>query len=1001
MDRRKSWVVRLFVVLVLGAAMLVPAAGVARAPAAADATSPAVRAALKRLVADTKAIPHTRKTAKATLRLRGRLLRTATSAQRAAASKPCRSLGLLAKYRATVKQLKVKIRKTRSRVPTGGSLRGKLDTDALRADAALKVLGSTSTCGGGGAAKGVRGATPTVVSSTERVLKLHVAFPQANFAPRSGGGKDYTMVTMDGMGQTGKAGQPGVPSMVENFAVPEGAKVQIKVDKTSSYTLEGVNLFPRQPDSMDATKPPDFKAGPYADPPFSINAGLYKTNKPFPAKPVDGGVLGMMRDLRVGGLELDGVQYTPKKHELEVFTGMDVTVNFTGDNAGTFGDQRIGDKYNSFYSSLYNATLLNKGALTDHLRPWTRPLYCGEELLIVTSAALRPAANTLAAQRIAQGIATRVVEDGSGPGQIGTTNTAIQTYIRSELNSTSCWIHPSYVILFGNTAHVPTFLVPCGTGGDVTVCNIASDLPYSLNGVGTDLFADVMLGRLPSPDLANATALVAKLNTYGTTPPAPAGDDFYHHATTTAYFQPELICVLNEGASGAPNCDPGTPEHPLTVNAHWEINYPNHQDTRGFTITAEAVGNAMRFDGYAVDRLYTTDDEDVIPETYYNGTPIPAHLRRPTFAWNANSTDFLDAYNAGRFLILHRDHGWPDGWAEPTLHSGHVPLMTNGTKLPVVFGINCASAAFDDPSHPSFVELQVIKPDGGAVAGFGDTRVSPSFPNNHMTFGFFDAMFPSVAPSYGSPTGTRRLGQILVLGKQYMATQEGIDWQGAGDTYVEHYLYHLLGDPTMQMWADEPHHFDFSKLRIEYRQMAPPPKPGDPPPWSIKIEFPELGLEGTMVTLEQLGAVIGRGFLHDGVVEITPDKAVDPKSLSASFSQDGYLPGASDIAGPAATGMTIACPPDNRVYPGQTAKVEGTLTGVPTGTTLTVKATSPHGVVTSYTSTTVSASGAWSVGVQTVQGEEGTWQVVASYDGDSSHQPASSSCSFKALLANG
>ena len=99
----------------------------------------------------------------------------------------------------------------------------------------------------------------------------------------------------------------------------------------------------------------------------------------------------------------------------------------------------------------------------------------------------------------------------------------------------------------------------------------------------------------------------------------------------------------------------------------------------------------------------------------------------------------------------------PSGWASPTLHTGDVPSMVNGTQLPVVFGVNCSSAQFDIPGVPSFVEQQVMKPDGGAFAGFGDTRVSPTWPNNHMAYGFFDAMFPELKPSYGSDTATARL----------------------------------------------------------------------------------------------------------------------------------------------------------------------------------------------------------------------------------------------------
>jgi hypothetical protein len=638
---------------------------------------------------------------------------------------------------------------------------------------------------------------------------------------------------------------------------------------------------------------------------------------------------------------------------------------------------------------------VNYALLRDRLAVRER-FFCGEELLIVTSSALRPAANTLATQRSAQGYMTRVVETGAGAGQIGTTPGDIQAYIRGRLNS-SCLVRPSYVILFGNTEHVPTFLVPCSPGGNPDDCNIASDLDYSTNGIGTDLFADVQLGRLPAPNLAAAEALVTKLQTYATSSPAPPGDDFFRHATVTSYFEPPLACVLNEGASGTPNCNPESP----AFNGHWEIDYPANTDTRGFTITAERIRNAIAADSYTVDRLYTTDDEDVIPLYYWNGTPIPNHLRRPAFDWDANTTDFFDAYNDGRFAILHRDHGWPDGWAEPTLHSGHVPLFTNGTQQPVVFGIDCSSAAFDNPAHPSFVELQVLRPDGGAIAGFGDTRVSPSFPNNHMALGFFDALFPSTVADYGGPE-TRRLGDVLIRGKQYMATQEGFEWHGAGDTYVEHYLYHLLGDPTMQMWADPPQRFDPSRFRAvvrEWREFDPTPDPGDPP-FFVRFEFPGEPLAvGALVTVFRGAEAIGRGVVGaDGTVDVPPDAPFSEKDkLTVSVQTDGAFPAAEPVE-VAATGLTANCAPDGQLN-SQPMTTTGRLTagqaGI-AGATVKVNYKAPNGE--SFDRNVVTdANGNWSdtfAPASLVPNDpnrgHGTWTVQASYAGSETLAPSQS-----------
>ena len=176
------------------------------------------------------------------------------------------------------------------------------------------------------------------------------------------------------------------------------------------------------------------------------------------------------------------------------------------------------------------------------------------------------------------------------------------------------------MILFGNTAHVPTFLVPCSPGGNPDDCNIASDLDYSTNGIGTDLFADVQLGRLPAPNLDAANALVTKLSTYATVESGATGRRLLRPRGGHVVLPAAADLRAERGRERHAELRPRTPRR---CNAHWEIDYPANTDTRGFTITAERIRNAIAADGYTVDRLYTTDDEDVIPLNYWNGTPIP------------------------------------------------------------------------------------------------------------------------------------------------------------------------------------------------------------------------------------------------------------------------------------------------------------------------------------------------------------------------------------------
>jgi hypothetical protein len=858
-------------VLAVALALLVAATAVSASAAAPVSPKRQAAKRLNALVKDTRKLP---KRLVKKRRDKAALVRLAKSAKRASKRRPCRSVRTLRAYRRKLKR--VRRPRVRGNIPSTSSYRGRLESDTLTADVALLALPRARRCGG--RAVKVAEAKADVLESDERHLRLRLSLPLPTFAAQQVGGAEYQQMFMEGAGETGDEGKPGLPLLSQFFAVPLGADVSVKVNDSKGYDLGGVNLFPHQPDPVDAapTDPPPVSE--FLEGPFVKSKRAYRSRRAFPAKPADGEALGNMRDLRIGGVNFTGGQYTPRKKKLHVFTSLDVTVDFGGANQGVFGDgTAMNSPWEGYFRRNYGRMVVNAGTALDKLGTGPAKPFCGEDMLIVTSPTLKPAADTYANARKAAGYHPRVVLVGPGPGQIGDTLAQIQAYILGELNA-DCDVRPSYVILFGNTAHVPTWHPPCAEGGDPAECSIPSDLPYSLN-FPSDLFADVMLGRIPAPDLESANAVVNKMVGYETT--APSADlDFYTHTTVTAFFEQRYKCVLNVGQEGAPNCKAANGP----VNAHYEPDYENHTDGRGFTKTAEAIRNGMLNTGLNVDRVYTKgDDPQVIPEQYYDGTPIPDYLKLPTFPWNGTGADLLAHYNAGRSLILHRDHGWNYGWANPYLTTADVPSMTNGKKLPVVFGVNCSSATFDIPGSPSFVEQQVMKPDGGAFAGFGDTQVSPTWPNNHMALGFFDAMFPDLRPEFGSADATTRLGDILLSGKNFMAAHN----DGGGE-YQEHYLYHLLGDPSAQAWVSVPTHIDVSKINV---QLIPISQPGPGPPFKIHVDMGDQGIETpTVITLYHQGEAVGRGLVTKGAVDITPEAPAGRSNLQVAFEQDRALP---------------------------------------------------------------------------------------------------------------
>lgn len=729
-----------------------------------------------------------------------------------------------------------------------------IDGDAVRVLVSLLQAPDSSACGGvtvpsnGGTAPTVQ-----VTASDDTGLTLHVSFPDPSFTPRVGDGVAYLDMSMDGLGGVGDAGSPNVPALTRFFALPQGADGSVRVLGSSSYTVGGVLLWPQQPEAADPT------AVEFGAPPFTIDQKRYAADAFYPASPVATAPAGTLRDLALGGVETDGAQYNPVSRSLRVYTGLDLRVDFS--SPGYFADSRATSLWNLAAQKTYASALLNWDVASRFLNPGIRYLFCGEEYLIVTSHTLKPAADTLAAARNADGIRTAVVTVGGGEGDIGTTPAQIQQYIRDQLNSTRCLIRPSYVGILGNTAQVPTWLVaspePGLTGFDG---NIASDLPYALAD-DADLLPDLAIGRMPAPDLATATNEVAKIVGYEDSPPVFGVGDFYDHATVTSYFQ----CGLDQ--NGQP-CNPGT------------------QDERTFTKLSETVRNGLVAAGKTVDRVYTTTA--VNPQRYYDGTSLPSVLLKSNgFAWNGSESDVLGDWNAGRFLILHRDHGNPGGWGNPSFGTGDIPSLTNGARLPVVFSINCASGKFDDASA-NFSEQLVEKASGGAVGVIGDSRNSPSNTNSHLAAGLIDAIFPGTLGSYGSSTPILRMGDVLVAGKQYMNTQNGLDGQGSAETTAEEYLYHWFGDPTMPIWTHRPSLFARAAFTASVVKDA------------VLLQVSDSSADGSVATLYANGDAIGRAIVENGVATIVPDGPIPipyPNledaggvSLAVVVDKDGFVP---------------------------------------------------------------------------------------------------------------
>lgn len=681
-----------------------------------------------------------------------------------------------------------------------------------------------------------------ILQADNTVFAAAVGLPAAQLWPvKADDGNEYMELALPGVDLDGNTpGLPGVPVIHRIIAIPEGAQVVLSdVEARPSRRLSDILLYPFQPEPVDSQLgqgiPGDEKPKPeeFMDKPFTIDEKAYASGENFPSQIVSVQPLGKMRDLNLVQVNIAAGQYNPAKRTLQLFDKVQLAIKFDGGKGGFLPREVMDNPFDGQAQPIYELAL-NYEVIKQYPFPGSiiNRICWGHEYVIVTDPAFRTAANKLRDWKVQKGISTLVMETGNDSGDAGSTKEQIQQTIRNKFDN--CIIRPSYVLLLGDAEHIAPFYRNTSSGG----ANSGTDLDYALMD-NADIMPDLALGRLPVDTLDEANIVIDKIVGYEKTPPFAPG--FYRNMSFAAYFQCCRDDVADDGRT-----------------------------VRSFIETAELVRDGVTSLGYDVERIYTTDTSyhpeyvgrDATPRKYRNGAPLPADLAPGSgFAWDGDGNDVIDAFNAGRFLVFHRDHGWSGGWGDPSFTTANIDSLTNGNKLPVVYSVNCASGFFDNETSGGNVnglywaEKLLRKEGGGSVGIIGDTRNSPTWANSAFSRGLFDATWPNIVPE-GGATSIRRLGDIMNYGKSYLAGQVGVaqtagsvSQTSANDDII---LYHVYGDPTMQMWTSNPWHITLPRLyeRVKF----------DPTIWELR--YP---LEGAVITLLQEGNPVARATVRNGI----------------------------------------------------------------------------------------------------------------------------------------
>ncbi len=158
--------------------------------------------------------------------------------------------------------------------------------------------------------------------------------------------------------------------------------------------------------------------------------------------------------------------------------------------------------------------------------------------------------------------------------------------------------------------------------------------------------------------------------------------------------------------------------------------------------------------------------------------------------YGATTVDVATNVNDGRILTTMSGHGSDDGWYDgPQFTVANVNALTNGDKLTIATGHCCLANNFGYGSTCAG-EAWIRKQNGGAVGYYGSCPSTYWDEDDWLQREWYEAIYADSIYEHG------RFTQDGMYDGVYMGAT------GMKQYYYE--AYHVLGDPSLDLWTDSP-----------------------------------------------------------------------------------------------------------------------------------------------------------------------------------------------------
>jgi hypothetical protein len=597
-----------------------------------------------------------------------------------------------------------------------------------------------------------------VVSVDEREdrIEINYIFPGFTVGDAEEQIDDQTLpfkeIGISGAGFVSESGKPLLPSFGRFVQIPSGCDFKVSVKKGKPVKYDGILVTPAQEEATD-------QAGETEG--FEYDAEAYQEDSLYPTKVLDVSGPQNLDDYKVLLIHVRPLQYNPAKQQLVGYSNIRVTIKLIAREV----DQQYTDEFPLIdpaanREGFGNLVLNPRRRIAERIPVGRIPgpivlIPRGPEYLIIYDNKLKSAAERLADWKNRRGLITEIVSIDT----VGNSVAQIKEYIRGRRSILLSRLR--YVLLLGDVASIASE----ERSGNTTD-------HYYFTPRDPDNTSDCVLpwisgGRIPVNSLDEANGVIKQIIDYERNPP---GDpNYYRRMTFAAFFQDD------------------SPQ--------------DGRADRAYMKTMESIREHMISLGFAVERVYVSNNPN--PRQYKDGTAVPAEVRNAIME-GGDATDMLISETSeGQLLVGHRDHGSEAGWAHPSFSKVHIASISSSNPS-IFYSINCLTGRFDYNPSDCFAEA-ILEFNGGAPSLIAATELSGTWRNDSLMKAMFDAMWPGAISTFPGTTASyavknNRLGDILNYGKSYLLVAHGTN-----DGVKAHFeIYHVVGDPTLQLWAEEP-----------------------------------------------------------------------------------------------------------------------------------------------------------------------------------------------------